>query len=259
MAENGAGAFIGERGVYRTSLRSCVAPEAETRLGAGRPATDRPAAIQCSRIAGVTLPPPPPLADRLDDALPQTQCRRCGYDGCRPYAEAIAGGVAINRCPPGGDGLIAILSALTGQPASALDRTRGEPGPLSVARIDETLCIGCTLCLDACPVDAIVGAAKRMHTVLPALCTGCELCLPPCPVDCIAMVPAGRAWSPEDARAARGRYVARNRRRERGRTSSAPRATSLSADSERVTREAAVAAALVRARARRNTWNAGRK
>jgi electron transport complex protein RnfB len=218
-----------------------------------------PGPEKLGRIRGVNMPPSLSLADEVDAALPQTQCRRCGYDGCRPYAEAIAGGVAINRCPPGGDDLIAKLSALTGQPAGALDRTRGEPGPLTVARVDETLCIGCTLCIDACPVDAIVGAAKRMHTVLPALCTGCALCLPPCPVDCIAMVPAGRAWSPEDARAARSRYTARNRRLARVYASAATRATSSKADSERVRREAAVAAALVRARARRSAWNAGRK
>jgi len=211
------------------------------------------------RIRGVSTSPSLSLADEVDAALPQTQCRRCGYDGCRPYAEAIAAGTAINRCPPGGDGLIAQLSALTGQPAAALDRTRGEPGPLAIARIDEALCIGCTLCIEACPVDAIVGAAKRMHTVLPALCTGCELCLPPCPVDCIAMVPAGRAWSREDARAARDRYTARNRRLARVHASAAARGTSSTADSERVKREAAVAAALVRARERRDTWNAGRK
>jgi electron transport complex protein RnfB len=205
------------------------------------------------------MPPSPSLADAIDAALPQTQCRRCGCDGCRPYAEAVAAGTAINRCPPGGDGLIATLSTLTGQPAVALDRTRGEPGALLAARIDEALCIGCTLCIEACPVDAIVGAAKRMHTVLPALCTGCELCLPPCPVDCIAMVAAGRAWSLEDARAARDRYTARNRRRGRAQASSAARATSSTADSERVKREAAAAAALVRARARRDAWNAGRR
>jgi len=218
-----------------------------------------PGPEKLGRIRGVNRPPSPSLADAVDAVLPQTQCRRCGCDGCRPYAEAVAGGMAINRCPPGGDGLIAILSTLTGQPASALDRSRGEPGPLAVARIDETLCIGCTLCIEACPVDAIVGAAKRMHTVLPALCTGCELCLPPCPVGCIAMVPAGRAWSPEDARAARDRYTARNRRRGRAQASSATRATSSTADGERVEREAAVAAALVRARARRSAWNTGRK
>ena len=164
-------------------------------------------------------------------------------------------GEAINRCPPGGDDLIATLAALTGRPATALDRTRGEPGRLTVARIDESVCIGCTLCIDACPVDAIVGAAKRMHTVLPALCTGCELCLPPCPVDCIAMLPAGRAWSPEDARAARVRFVACNRRR--APKSASP--TAIAADSERARREATVAAALARARARRESWRVGRK
>jgi electron transport complex protein RnfB len=207
----------------------------------------------------VNAVPPETPVDRLDAALPQTQCRRCGYDGCRPYAEAVAQGAAINRCPPGGDAVVAVLARLTQRPVVALDPTCGAPRALFLARIDEASCIGCTLCIDACPVDAIVGAAKRMHTVLPALCTGCELCLPPCPVDCIAMVPAGRAWSPEDARAARDRYTARNRRRASAQASSATRATSSTAESERVKREAAVAAALVRARARRNSWNAGRK
>jgi len=198
------------------------------------------------------------LVDGVDAALPQTQCRRCGYDGCRPYAEAIAGGAAINRCPPGADELIATLAVLTGRPAIALDRNCGEPGRLTVARIDEAACIGCTLCIDACPVDAIVGAAKRMHTVLPALCTGCELCVPPCPVDCIAMFPAGRAWSPEDARAARARYVARNGRLAQANASPKVVAPSASPDGERIKREAAVAAALARARARRSAFGAGR-
>ena len=108
-------------------------------------------------------------------------------------------GAPINRCPPGAGALIATLAAITGRPAIAFDRSCGEPDALTVARIDEAVCIGCTLCIDACPVDAIVGAAKRMHTVLPALCTGCELCVAPCPVDCIAMIPAGRAWSEADA------------------------------------------------------------
>ena len=220
---------------------------------------DAPTRKKLGRIRRVSTLLSPSLADAIDAALPQTQCRRCGYDGCRPYAQAIAGGVEINRCPPGGDALIARLSALTGQPVSALDRTRGEPGPLAVARVDEALCIGCTLCIEACPVDAIVGAARRMHTVLPALCTGCELCLPPCPVDCIAMVPAGRAWSPEDARAARDRYDARNRRRARAHGPSAARAPSSTAAGERIERQTAVAAALARARARRKIWNAGRK
>ena len=196
------------------------------------------------------------LADRLDSVLPQTQCRRCGYDGCRAYAEAIVGGAGINRCPPGSDELIATLARITGRRAIALDRTLGEPGPLTVARIDEAACIGCTLCIVACPVDAIIGAAKRMHTVLPALCTGCELCIPPCPVDCIAMIPAGRIWSPQDAEAARDRYVARNNRRASAPAPENGSAQLASRDSERSQRQAAVAAALARARARRQSGGA---
>ena len=188
------------------------------------------------------------LADRIDAVLPQTQCRRCGYEGCRPYAEAIADGAPINRCPPGDDVVVAKLASLTDRPPIPLDRACGDPAPLAVARIDEASCIGCTLCIDACPVDAIVGAAKRMHTILAAACTGCELCVAPCPVDCITMVGAGRAWSAEDARAARDRHRARGRRlvaRASKPSSPAP------ADSERAKRQAAVAAALARARARR--------
>src|SRR5213075_75096 len=127
------------------------------------------------------------LADRIDAVLPQTQCRRCGHDGCRPYAEAIADGAPINRCPPGDDVVVAKLAVITGRPPISLDRSCGDPAPLSVARIDEASCIGCTLCIDACPVDAIVGAAKQMHTVLARHCTGCALCIGPCPVDCIAL------------------------------------------------------------------------
>jgi len=196
----------------------------------------------------VSPPAPPSLVERLDAVLPQTQCRRCGYAGCRPYAEAIAEGAAINRCPPGAELVVAKLAAIAGRPAIALDRSCGDPGPLTVARIDEAVCIGCTLCIDACPVDAIVGAAKRMHTVLAAVCTGCGLCVSPCPVDCIAMVAAGRAWSVEDPRAARERYGARNRRL------AAPASADVVTkplDSERAKRKAAVAAALARARARR--------
>jgi Na+-translocating ferredoxin:NAD+ oxidoreductase subunit B len=153
------------------------------------------------------------LAARIDALLPQTQCTKCGYDGCRPYAAAIAAGQAdIDRCPPGGEDGIRALAALLGKPAPALDRSRGEPGPLMVATVDETHCIGCTLCIDACPVDAIVGAAKRMHTVLDDLCTGCDLCVAPCPVDCIAMEPAQRAWTADDANRARDRHDRRAQR-----------------------------------------------
>jgi electron transport complex protein RnfB len=196
----------------------------------------------------------PELVRRIDAALPQTQCQRCGYDACLPYAEAVAGGDAINRCPPGGDAVIASLAALTGRPAVALDRAHGEHAPLAVARIDEAWCIGCTLCIDACPVDAIVGAAKRMHAVLSALCTGCELCLPPCPVDCIDMVPAGRAWSPADAHAARERFDARTirkaRRQDGARDDSAPNPVARPSKAEAIT------AALARARARRTRSSA---
>jgi electron transport complex protein RnfB len=153
------------------------------------------------------------LADRIDGLLPQTQCTKCGYDGCRPYAAAIAAGEAdINRCPPGGDDGVHALAALLERPAPALDLSRGQPGPLMLAVVDEAHCIGCTLCIDACPVDAIVGAAKRMHTVLDDLCTGCDLCVAPCPVDCIAMVPAGREWTTRDADRARERHDGRARR-----------------------------------------------
>jgi len=140
------------------------------------------------------------------------------------------------------------LASITGRPATALDASCGDPGPLTVARIDEATCIGCTLCIEACPVDAIIGAAKRMHTVLAAICTGCGLCVPPCPVDCIDMVAAGRAWSAEDARAARARYGARNRR-VAGRASLS--AGAAPTDGARAQRQATVAAALTRARARR--------
>src|SRR5512144_3163815 len=155
----------------------------------------------------------PGLAQRVDALLPQTQCRRCGYDGCTPYADAVAEGAAINRCPPGGDAVVAAIAALTDRPVVPLDPACGAHGPLEVARVDEAWCIGCTLCIAACPVDAIVGAAKRMHAVLPALCTGCALCVPPCPVDCIEMTPAGRVWSAADANEARRRFERGERRR----------------------------------------------
>jgi Na+-translocating ferredoxin:NAD+ oxidoreductase subunit B len=129
------------------------------------------------------------LAEKIDALLPQTQCTKCGYQGCMPYAEAIASGDApINRCPPGGDAGIAKLAQLLGVPALPLDKTCGQHAPHRVAVIDEETCIGCAKCLKPCPTDAIIGANKFMHTVIPALCTGCELCIPPCPVDCITMV-----------------------------------------------------------------------
>lgn len=128
-----------------------------------------------------------PLVEQIDSLLPQTQCGQCSFPGCRPYAEAIASGEAdINRCPPGGEATMVALADLLGRDPVALDEEEQVP---SVAVIDEENCIGCTLCIQACPVDAILGAAKHMHTVIEPECTGCELCLEPCPVDCIDMVP----------------------------------------------------------------------
>jgi electron transport complex protein RnfB len=159
------------------------------------------------------------LADRIDHALPQTQCTRCGYPDCRAYAEAIAANEAgINQCPPGGAAGIERLAALTGRAVVPLDPARGSEGPRKVVFVDEAWCIGCTLCIKACPVDCIVGAPKVMHTVIEALCTGCELCLPACPVDCLLLEVAtpGRsgwqAWSPAQADLARHRYEERSRR-----------------------------------------------
>jgi electron transport complex protein RnfB len=131
------------------------------------------------------------LADRIDAVLPQTQCTRCGYPACRPYAEAIAGGDAdINQCPPGGDVTIRALAELLGRAAKPLNPLNGVEQAPTVAFIDEARCIGCAKCLPACPVDAIVGAQRFTHTVVAELCTGCDLCLPPCPVDCIELRPA---------------------------------------------------------------------
>ncbi len=130
------------------------------------------------------------LADRVDALLPQTQCTKCGYEGCRPYADAIAAGEAdINQCPPGGVAGIEALARLLDRAPLPLNPVNGFERPLMVAVIDESRCIGCTLCIPACPVDAIVGASKRMHSVIASQCTGCDLCLPPCPMDCISMVP----------------------------------------------------------------------
>lgn len=128
-----------------------------------------------------------PIADQVEELLPQTQCGQCGYPGCRPYAEAIAGGDDINKCPPGGEATIAALADLLGVEAKPLDAA--EESVPSVAYIREEECIGCTKCIQACPVDAILGAAKHMHTVIASECTGCDLCVEPCPVDCIEMRP----------------------------------------------------------------------
>ena len=164
------------------------------------------------------------LTGRLDAVLPQTQCRRCGYDACRPYAEALAGGRAeLNRCPPGGAVVIGRLAELLGRPPLPLDPACGHERRALAAWVDEPACIGCARCLDDCPTDAIVGARKRMHSVIAADCTGCELCLPACPVDCIHMVPApglpaappGAALQDERAARFRARYDARVVRRAR--------------------------------------------
>jgi len=130
-----------------------------------------------------------PIVDQIDALLPQTQCGQCGYPGCRPYAEAIANGEAINKCPPGGQSTIEALADLLDVEAIPLDAEHGEEQVKKVAFIREDECIGCTKCIQACPVDAILGAAKQMHTVIADECTGCDLCVEPCPVDCIDMIP----------------------------------------------------------------------
>lgn len=170
------------------------------------------------------------LIDRLEDILPQTQCTKCGYPDCRGYAEALATGtVAPNRCPPGGvEGIMRLSQILTPiYPQDAfelhakIDPACGIERPRPVAFIDPQKCIGCTLCIQACPVDAIVGASKQMHIVLPEWCTGCDLCIPPCPVDCISMfnvtenITGWDAWSAELANASRERYHSRENRLDR--------------------------------------------
>ena len=191
---------------------------------------------------------------RIDALLPQTQCRQCGYPGCRPYAEAIAGGRAdINQCPPGGDEGVRALAALLGVACKPVDPRYGVTKPPAVAVIDETLCIGCTLCIQACPVDAIVGAAKHMHTVIARDCTGCELCLPPCPVDCINIVETGVQPTRTERRLAgdraRRRFELREARLQRERQ--AKRAANRDADATgRSTKQQTVQRAIERARLR---------
>ena len=161
-----------------------------------------------------------PTVDEADNLLPQTQCGQCGYPGCRPYAQAMLDeGADINRCPPGGALTLQALAALLERPVLPLDPGCGETKPPQVVEIEEAACIGCTKCIQACPVDAIVGAAKRMHTVIAAECTGCELCIPPCPVDCIVIKPLAVAAADMTAGSRlrlamerRARYQARQRR-----------------------------------------------
>ena len=212
-------------------------------------------------------------AARILAALPQTQCQRCGYPDCAAYAQAIADGqAAINQCPPGGAEGVQRLAALTGQPALPLNPEQGAEGPRHVAWIDEAWCIGCTLCIKACPVDCIVGGNKRMHTVIEAQCTGCELCIPACPVDCIALenVTGTRtgwaAWSAADADSARERYEFTSCRRKRDeaehtkrlekkaeeKLARLPELTKMAEGPELDRKRAIIEAALARARARRD-------
>lgn len=185
-------------------------------------------------------------AERINAILPQTQCTRCGYPACVDYARAIAAGTAdINQCPPGGAAGISALANLLGRAIKPLNPAYGFEKPREVALIDEEVCIGCTKCIAACPVDAILGAAKMMHTILADECTGCELCIAPCPVDCIAMIPA---TAPPDAEKYRARYTAHNERLARW---DAERETELAARKSTVDAGDAVAAALARARARK--------
>jgi Na+-translocating ferredoxin:NAD+ oxidoreductase subunit B len=191
------------------------------------------------------------LADRINDALPQTQCTRCGFPDCKAYAQAIAlDNVPINQCPPGGLEGVTVLSKITGRPLLPLNPENGREGPMTVAVIDEAWCIGCTLCLKVCPTDAILGSNKVMHTVIEAACTGCDLCLPVCPVDCIEMVPISdertgwSAWSPALAQQARQRYEARQLR-----LLEEP----AQVDKEVPSKQAMIAAALAKAKARQKS------
>jgi len=214
------------------------------------------------------------LVARLHAALPQTQCTRCGYPDCAGYAQAVADGEAgINQCPPGGAEGVERLAALTGRPAPALNPENGSEGPRLLAVIDENWCIGCTLCLDACPTDAILGGNKRMHTVIERFCTGCELCVPVCPVDCISLEnvtdqrTGWQAWSSAQAAEALERYEFRSARRARAKAENEERleakarakladlpAQTHGAEGEELARKKSVIeAALARARAKRNS------
>lgn len=193
------------------------------------------------------------LAARIDAALPQTQCTRCGYPDCATYAQAVATGAAgIDQCPPGGAEGIARLASIMQQTPRSLKPVHGIEVPRTLASIDENWCIGCTLCIKACPTDAILGANKLMHTVIAAHCTGCELCVPVCPVDCIELLNASglttgwAAWSPDQAEHARLRYAHRTERLSRDAVHESAAAPVAVDD-----KKAAIAAALARARAQR--------
>lgn len=201
------------------------------------------------------------LIEDIDACLPQTQCTRCGYPRCRAYAEAIARGEAdLNRCPPGGEVTIHALATLLQMPPKPLDPACGTHAPRLVAVIEEANCIGCTLCIKACPVDAIVGAAKQMHTVLTRECTGCELCIAPCPVDCIRLEPAlpvenagpWPAFTREETQRWRQRTEARLGRlaRKRARAGDGDEAAQATPAAARI--KADIAAAIARVKARRN-------
>ena len=207
------------------------------------------------------------LAARIDAALPQTQCTRCGYPDCAAYAQAIAEGTApINQCPPGGAEGVARLAAITGRPPLPLSPEHGVEGPRTVAFIDEAWCIGCTLCIKACPTDAIVGSNKMMHTVIEPYCTGCELCIPVCPVDCIELETVSgsatgwTAWSAPLAAQARQRYQLHRARVPLDDADEVVAETSArsargtpetATDNAAATRQATIAAAMERARQRR--------
>ncbi|WP_422042837.1 electron transport complex subunit RsxB [Roseateles sp.] len=212
------------------------------------------------------------LIARLNAALPQTQCTRCAYPDCHSYAVAIADGAAeINQCPPGGAEGVRRLAALTGQPARPLSDAHGQEGPRKLALIDESWCIGCTLCIKACPVDCIVGAPKQMHWIVSQQCTGCELCIPACPVDCISMLElepdqtGWAAWSPVQAAQARDRYEFHRLRQARDKRENEARlqakaeakladlaqASKITDPQELDRKRSAIEAALARARAKR--------
>lgn len=217
------------------------------------------------------------LIERILDALPQTQCTRCGYPDCRAYAVAIAADqVDINQCPPGGQEGIVRLAVITGRPHRPLNPENGVQGPRSVAVIDEDWCIGCTLCQPVCPTDAIVGSNKLMHTVIERHCTGCELCLPVCPVDCIQMQTVTQstgwaAWSTEQAQQARQRYAIHQERQAKAEVRNTQRLidkaqtklADLGAHSqitdpvELDRKKAVIEAALARAQARRASQSSG--